>query len=284
MKNKALLRLALLTFVTASAVFAPRVFAQSPTLDKLTLTAKKSGNQNYYEVRSASNKISGAVVIPGTYQNVPVTQIPIGAFRGCSNMTSITIPASVTTIANQAFQTCTNLTSITFGGNNTSISGNDPFGSTTQHDLKAKYGAGGAGTYTRSAGGSVWTKQGAASAPAPTPAPAANTSLDGWWMADSGLTIVVSGDTAIILYIGSSPVWQDAFKKGYFKEHDEKLRNIRNTGNLTWTMQELGVDYNPRTNEATGTKWGNTTLTMSANGQTLSENGSVRWTSIVPHQ
>jgi len=91
--------------------------------------------------------------------------------------------------------------------------------------LKTKYKAGGAGTYSRSAGGSVWTKQGAASAPVP----AANQSLDGWWYADTGMTIIVSGNAATFLYFGTSPVWQDALNKGYVKGGDQKLRDIRST-------------------------------------------------------
>ena len=282
MKHKALMSLVLLAFVTAGAVFA-----QSPTLDKLAFTAKQSGGNNYCEVRAANNVISGAVVIPGTYNNMPVTQIPIGAFRGCSNMTSITIPASVTSIANQGFQGCTNLTSITFVGSNTSISGNDPFGSTTQHDLKAKYGAGGAGTYTRSAGGWVWTKQGAANAPAPapTPAPAVNTSLDGWWGNNTGAIIVFSGNTATFLYFGTSALYQDAVNKGYVKGGDQKYRNIKSAGNLKWSMEDLGIRYNTRSpNVATGTAWVNTTLTMSADGLTLSDNVGVLWTRTAAHQ
>jgi len=113
----------------------------------------------------------------------------------------------------------------------------------------------------------------------------ASASLEGWWMADNVMTIIVSGNTGTILYIGGSPLWQDAFKKGYFKEHDEKLRNIRSTGNLTWTMDELAVNSNARSpNVATGTSWGKTTLTMSADGQTLYENGSLRWRRIQPGQ
>jgi hypothetical protein len=274
MKKRVLVGLALLTFVTAGAVFAPRAFAQSPTLDKLKFAV--SGNDQ--TVTMANTSISGAVVIPDTYNNKPVNRIGVNGFRNCSAITSVTIPASVTSIASAAFNGCTNLTSVTFGGSNTSFNGSDAFPSNSGNELRDKYKAGGAGTYTRSAGGTVWTKQGTASAPA------VNTSLDGWWIADSGLTIIISGNTGTFLYIGSSPVWQSAQNKNLIKGGDQKLRNIRSTGNLTWTMEELGVDYNPSTYVATGTKWGNTTLTMSADGQTLRENGSVRWTREVPHQ
>ena len=46
---------------------------------------------------------SGALVIPDTIAGKPVTAIGDNAFYDCSNLTSITIPASVTGIGNSAF-------------------------------------------------------------------------------------------------------------------------------------------------------------------------------------
>jgi hypothetical protein len=48
-------------------------------------------------------------------------RITDGAFDGCTGLTSITIPASVTEISNQAFYRCENLTSITIPAGVTSI-------------------------------------------------------------------------------------------------------------------------------------------------------------------
>jgi len=45
-----------------------------------------------------------------------VTSIGPFAFAGCTNLTGITIPDSVTSIKSEAFRNCTALTSVTFQG------------------------------------------------------------------------------------------------------------------------------------------------------------------------
>ena len=56
---------------------------------------------------------SAEVLIPSTYQGLPVTYIGDEAFYGCSSLTSIRIPDSVTSIGYGAFVDCSSLTSIT---------------------------------------------------------------------------------------------------------------------------------------------------------------------------
>ena len=56
---------------------------------------------------------SAEVYIPSTYQGLPVTYIGDEAFYGCSSLTSIRIPDSVTSIGYGAFEDCSSLTSIT---------------------------------------------------------------------------------------------------------------------------------------------------------------------------
>ena len=74
------------------------------------------------EVRESS--YSGNIVIPSTveYDGVTCNVTSIGtAFRNCSELTSVTIPNSVTSIDSYAFSGCSNLTSITIGNSVTSI-------------------------------------------------------------------------------------------------------------------------------------------------------------------
>jgi len=71
-----------------------------------------------------------------------------------TGLTSVTIPASVTSIGNQAFYGCTSLTSVTFQGTISSSNLNDR---TFDGNLREMYLQNGTGTYTRS--GRQWTKQ-----------------------------------------------------------------------------------------------------------------------------
>jgi len=69
---------------------------------------------------------SGPLTIPSTINNLPVTSIGAnargtGAFQNNANVTSVTIPNSVTSIGDYAFFECTSLTSVTMAYGVTSI-------------------------------------------------------------------------------------------------------------------------------------------------------------------
>ena len=73
------------------------------------LNATKDGYEVYgIETVTASGKL----VIPDTYNDLPVTAICDNAFDGWIGMEEITFPESVTTIGNFAFKDCKNLTSV----------------------------------------------------------------------------------------------------------------------------------------------------------------------------
>ena len=72
-----------------------------------------------------SDEYTGEVVIPESVKyngnTYPVTSIGNNAFRGCSRLTSVTIPNSVKSIDNYAFTSCTNLLTATIPNAVTSI-------------------------------------------------------------------------------------------------------------------------------------------------------------------
>ena len=76
-------------------------------LDNLMLFG--SNNKTLY----INNELATSIIIPN---GNGVKAIPSHAFRGCTELTSITIPDSVTSIGYNAFRNCTGLTSIKFNG------------------------------------------------------------------------------------------------------------------------------------------------------------------------
>lgn len=67
---------------------------------------------NGYTVTGIGSCTDTEIVIPSKYNAKPVTSIGYEAFRGCTGLTSITIPNSVTSISDYAFRKCEGLTSI----------------------------------------------------------------------------------------------------------------------------------------------------------------------------
>lgn len=61
---------------------------------------------------ASGEKISGAVVVPDAINWQPVTVVGAGLFASCEDITSVTIPATVTDIEREAFRGCTRLESI----------------------------------------------------------------------------------------------------------------------------------------------------------------------------
>jgi len=97
----------------------------------------------------------------------------------------------------------------------------------------------------------------------------AQSPLDGVWVETSQWTrtITVSGNTGVFTSFGTNALVRDAVNKGFYKIGGIYLRNITKTGDLTWTCQELGVDGSD--SNATGVRWLDYTITLSADGQTF---------------
>lgn len=92
---------------------------------KLTFVLNEDGQS--YTVTGLKDKTKTALrtvtalVLPSTYQGLPVTSIGWGAFTGFVGLTSVIIPNGVTSIGEYAFSGCASLTSVTIPDSVTSI-------------------------------------------------------------------------------------------------------------------------------------------------------------------
>ena len=75
-------------------------------------------------ITDCDNVANGELVIPDTIEGNPVISIGDNAFGDCENLTSITIPESVTSIGIRAFWSCTSLASIMIPESVTTIDDN----------------------------------------------------------------------------------------------------------------------------------------------------------------
>lgn len=73
------------------------------------------------KITDVNTSISGDITISATLGGYSVTTIGYEAFDRCNNLTSVTIPDSVTCIVNLAFSNCTSLKSVTIPDSVTSI-------------------------------------------------------------------------------------------------------------------------------------------------------------------
>ena len=114
-------KLMMMATVVVAAIGA---WAETETVGGYTWTYRINGDtaeifNNYSAAISPSP--TGDVTIPSTLGGKSVTSIGIWAFRGCSGLTSVTMPDSVDSIGNYAFSNCSGLTSVTIPNSVTSI-------------------------------------------------------------------------------------------------------------------------------------------------------------------
>ncbi len=106
-----------LSEVDFSSVFVVKAKAASES--DLTFAFNDDGKS--YSVVDCDANVTGKIVIPETYNDLPVTGIGFAAFRECSKLTNIIIPDSITSIGSRAFYYCENLESATLGNGVTNI-------------------------------------------------------------------------------------------------------------------------------------------------------------------
>ncbi len=121
-----------LCLLALSAFFVQSLHAYNLFYDdgiyySITSSADKTV-QVTYNLGSSYDSYSGTIVIPNevTYNSITynVTSIGNNAFKGCTGLTSVTIPSSVTSIGSDAFYGCTGLTNVTIPSSVTSIGSN----------------------------------------------------------------------------------------------------------------------------------------------------------------
>ena len=120
------------------------LWGENLTLGDYTYTTNAAGQAT---ITGFNKNYTGALAITNSLGGCPVTSIDRSAFQACTNLTSITIPASVTSIDRQAFAGCTNLTSITVDTANPNYSSLDGVLFNKEQTRLIKYPADKTGNY-----------------------------------------------------------------------------------------------------------------------------------------
>lgn len=121
-----------LLFFVAMLLFVSQPFFAGETFIYNGIKYEINGDNTTVSV-AQNREIVGEIVIPSTVvyntKNYKVTRFVVGAFMGCTDITSIEVPNSVTEIGDYAFNGCTNLFSIKIPLSVVSI-GHDAFSGT----------------------------------------------------------------------------------------------------------------------------------------------------------
>jgi hypothetical protein len=106
------------------------------------------------------NGSGGNATIPATIFGYAVISIGDSAFAGQTNLTSISIPGSVTNLGASAFADCTHLMTVFFNGNAPTVSGNgDPFTNATNVIVYYRAGTTGWGSTFAGRPTALWIEQ-----------------------------------------------------------------------------------------------------------------------------
>ena len=125
----------LLVAILLSLIFCPVIQASAGTTNQYFSKTVNGVSYKFYYMENIDdevgafaaqkNSVSGHVDVPSEVaysgKTYKVTLIDIGAFNGCTNLTSVTIPSTVSIIEQQSFTGCSNLETVTINGNVSSI-------------------------------------------------------------------------------------------------------------------------------------------------------------------
>ena len=89
--------------------------------EKDSLSFALNANGISYRVIGIGTYKDSDVVIPNTYNSLPVTEIADGAFEGCKTITGVTVPYGITSIGAKAFKGCAAITKINISHTVTSV-------------------------------------------------------------------------------------------------------------------------------------------------------------------
>ncbi len=106
------------TLATAMLLLVLALSVNAASVEDLTFTLNSEGTE--YSVSGFNRRASGEVVIPSSYNGLPVTHIAREAFYNC-NVTKVVIPSGVTDIGEYAFYWCRALETIVIPNTVTSI-------------------------------------------------------------------------------------------------------------------------------------------------------------------
>ncbi len=99
-------------FAGESNAFAAGKICSSYSFQKGTLLRFEKNNYNKYTVVGINDPTVESVVVPEMYNGYDVSQIDKDVFSDCSNLKSIRIPSTVTSIEDRALENCMELESI----------------------------------------------------------------------------------------------------------------------------------------------------------------------------
>lgn len=115
-----------LLFICSTTVNATDTYTTTSTINEVAVNWEYELNDsNQIENLKCTNPsdLTGSITIPSTLDGYTVISIGSEAFKSATNITSVTVPSSVTSIEYSAFCDCSNLTNVDLG-NITSISWN----------------------------------------------------------------------------------------------------------------------------------------------------------------